>query len=63
MLSHRVNRSDQEFHALPIKDQLREETLAMMLQDGELDEATAVAILECEQMGLFDERMESSQLS
>lgn len=52
-----------EFHALSVKDQLREETLAMMMQDNELSEEEAVAILECEQMGLFDERMENGQLS
>lgn len=52
-----------DFHALPVADQLREETLAMMMQDNELSEEEAIAILECEQMGLLDERMESSQLS
>ena len=52
-----------EFHTLSVEDQLREETLAMMMQDNELSEDEAVAILECEKMGLLDERMESSQLS
>ena len=42
-----------EFHTLPIADQLREETLAMMLQDKELTEAEAMAILEQEQGELF----------
>ena len=42
-----------EFHTLPIADQLREVTLAMMLQDKELTEAEAMAILEQEQGELF----------
>lgn len=45
--------TSKEFHALPIADQLREETLAMMLQDNELTEAEAIAILEHEQGELF----------
>lgn len=45
--------TSKEFHTLPIAGQLREETLAMMLQDGEMNEAEAIAILEHEQGELF----------
>jgi hypothetical protein len=42
-----------EFNALPVADQLRFETLAMMTQDGDLTEHDANDILNQAQMDMF----------